>query len=165
MIDTRGLSKIGFYLQMDIICKIVKHKSSWKRDCLGMISVTGFLFQNKTSVCSDKFLLVVSHCHFQQRGATEELAASTGLCWATTATKDHFFTREFTNQIPDINLSEVTGIWELSGLVPTCDAEVLDVHTLWFSVQKNKKKIEKEVERRQLQANVSIVRVGTRPEQ
>ena len=43
-------------------------------------------------------------------------------------------TGEFTNQIPDINyLSEVTGILELSGLVLTCDAEVLSVHTLWFS--------------------------------
>ena len=55
-------------------------------------------------------------------------------------------TGEFTNQVPDINLSEVTGIWELSGLVPTCDAEALSVHTLWFSEKKNTKR-EKEVER------------------
>lgn len=36
MIDTRGLSKIGFYLQMDLICKIGKLKCSWKSDCLGI---------------------------------------------------------------------------------------------------------------------------------
>ena len=60
----------------------------------------------------------------------------TGLCWATTSTKE----------VPDINLLEVTGIWELSALVPACDAEVLDVHTLWFS-EKNKKEKEKEGEK------------------
>ena len=50
-----------------------------------------------------------------------------------------------TNQVPDINLSEAIGIWELSGLVPTCDAEALSVHTPWFS-EKNYKR-GKEVER------------------
>lgn len=59
-------------------------------------------------------------------------------------------TGEFTNQVPDINLSEVTGIWELSGLAPTCDAEALSVHTLWFSEKKKYKKRERGREGRRL---------------
>jgi len=70
-------------------------------------------------------------------------------------------TGEFTNQVPDINLSEATGIWELSGLVPTCDAGVLDVHTLWSSVSKIKKR-EKEDSYEQI--FLHIFSAGTRPE-
>ena len=66
--------------------------------------------------------------------------------YATTHIKEMEENGEFTNQVPDINyLSEVTGILELSGLVPTCDAEVLSVHTLLFSEKKNTER-EKEVE-------------------
>ena len=117
-----------------------------------MISVTGLLFENKTSVWSDQFFSasIVPHCHLQQREATQQLAASKGLCWAIIFTKE-IGSNWRIHRVPDINLSEATGIWELSGLVPTCDAEVLDVHILWFSVQKiTKRERERGTEREQL---------------
>ena len=65
MIDTRGLSKVGFYLQVDIICKIVKQKSSdWiDLSCTFAVLKQGLcLFRPIFDCCS--------HCRFQQRETT-----------------------------------------------------------------------------------------------
>ena len=83
-----------------------------------------------------------SHCCFQQRETTTGCIHRLILPLVQKKLEE---TGEFTNQVPDINLSEVTGIWELSGLVPTCDAEASSVHTLWFSEKITGR--EKEVER------------------
>ena len=103
---------------MDIIHKNGKYKSGRKSGCLGID------LRNTFAVCSDQFLLVVSHDRFQQRETTTGCIHRLMLPLVQKKLEE---TGEFTN------LSEVTGIWELSGLVPTCDAAASSVHTLWFS--------------------------------